>query len=149
MQSIFWRGPDGRHWTEGGTEGGADFDPVAQVWIYRLIPAVQDPDTGRWSARSAGRPVEVSGHPEQVGYTRVSADPLGEPRIARLYAGLVELLADYEQSVGQPHPHAGELHALFEDVAALPEELRRRGRAAAQTAAQSGFQRGQRNGRRR
>ncbi|MFE3674553.1 hypothetical protein [Streptomyces goshikiensis] len=61
----------------------------------------------------------------------------------------MDLLADYEQIAGQPHPRAGELHILLEDVAAIPEELRRRGRAAAQTAARSGFERGQRNGRRR
>ncbi|MER6520255.1 hypothetical protein ABT246_25790 [Streptomyces sp. NPDC001553] len=145
MQSTFWRGPDGRHWDE----GDATFDPATQTWSYRLIPAAQDPTTGRWSAKPTGRPITVIGHPGQIGYIQVSSDPLGEPRIARLHAGLVELLADYEKFVGQPHPHAGELHILFEDVAALPEELRRRGRAAAQTAAQSGFQRGLRNGRRR
>ncbi|MFE3609772.1 hypothetical protein, partial [Streptomyces goshikiensis] len=116
MQSTFWRGPDGRHWIE----GDADFDPATQTCTYQLIPAAEDPSTGRWSAKSAGRPIKVTGHPGKIGYTRVSSDPLGEPRIARLHAGLMDLLADYEQIAGQPHPRAGELHILLEDVAAIP-----------------------------
>ncbi|WP_329560292.1 hypothetical protein [Kitasatospora sp. NBC_01266] len=133
MPITIWRGPDGQHWS--GEEGDADFDPAARVWVYRLVPAVRDPATGRWATDPAGEPVDVMGFPEQAGYTEVCADPLGEPRIARLHELLADLLTDYQLDAGRPHPRTTELHTALEDVAALPDQLRRHGYAAAAQAA--------------
>ncbi|WP_030672356.1 hypothetical protein [Streptomyces sp. NRRL B-1347] len=138
--TTMWRGPDGHHWEEAGQE----FDADASEWITHLAPAAQDSETGRWASTECGAPIQVRGDLGRAGYTEVSADPLAEPRVARLHALLAELLADYHQRTGAPHPNATQLRLSFEDVAALPEQLRNIGRATARQAASSGYNRGAR-----
>ncbi|MFD9903894.1 hypothetical protein [Streptomyces sp. NPDC059063] len=138
--TTIWRDRDGHHWEEAGEE----WDAAASEWITRLAPAVQDSETGRWASTECGAPIHVRGLLERAGYTQVSADPLAEPQVAALHALLAEFLDDYEQHTGAPHPNAVDLLVAFEDVAALPERIRRQGRGAARQAASSGFHRGTR-----
>jgi hypothetical protein len=135
---TIWRGPDGQHWAGGKSH----FDQAAGAWAYTLDLAEQDPATGRWAAAPGGERTTAAGHPQSLGYIEVSADPRAEPRVAQLHALIVELLNDYQHDTGHPHPRALALAAALEDVAAIPQELRRRGYAAASQAARSGFHRG-------
>lgn len=137
---TLWRDPDGQHWEE---TDGDEFDKEAGQWVTQLTSASQDPNTGRWSADADhGRRLGVVGPMTRAGYTEVSADPLGEPRIAHLHAIVTELLAAFEEQAGHAHPRAVELRTALEDVAALPNEFRRKRHAAAVQAARSGYQRG-------
>ncbi|MFH8797664.1 hypothetical protein [Streptomyces sp. NPDC017941] len=145
MSLKLWRGPDGQHWLENGPD---HFDEEARKWVHLLAEAVQDPETGRWTAAPDARQEQHFGPLALAGYVEVSADPWAEPHVARLRQEVLRLLAEYERQAGQPYPAAG-LEEAFEDVAALPEKLRNRGRGAAAQAAQSGFHRGQRSRSRR
>ncbi|GAA3017833.1 hypothetical protein Sfulv_61370 [Streptomyces fulvorobeus] len=58
------------------------------------------------------------------------------------------MLGDYERQAGHPHPDIAELRAALEDVAALPEQLRRRSAGRVAQAASSGFHRGRGSGKR-
>lgn len=118
---TIWRGPDGRHWQETGSR----HDKAAGGWLYRLTPAAQDPETGRWAA-SEGKPIEVTLAERRDTYTEVSDNPLGDPRIALLHTLTHELLTDYETQHGHPHPRTTELRLALEDVAYIPKEARRR-----------------------
>lgn len=138
-----WRGPDGLHWMETGEDW---YDQAAEQRVYPLTEAVQDPETGRWSPSPTGhRRRQVASSPSRAGYTEVPADPWAEPHVARLRQELARPLADTEQQTGQPYTAVAALDEAFEDVAALPEQLRDRRHAAASQAARSGFQRGQRS----
>ncbi|MEU7157344.1 hypothetical protein [Streptomyces chrestomyceticus] len=117
------RGPDGRHWDE---EEDDHFDQEARQWVAALTAAVQDPDTGRWTADPHGERITVTGVPDRAGYTEVSADPLREPSVAHLYRLVTELVSDFEQQTGAPHPQATDLAHALEDVALRAEHLRRR-----------------------
>ncbi|MGC0418364.1 hypothetical protein [Embleya sp. AB8] len=132
------RGPDGRHWVKTGER----FDEVGGQWWKELTPAAQG-RTGRWQATGSGDPIEVAVPVSEAGYVKVSADSFAEPAVARLHSIVGELLADYARDTGRPHPRATELHNAVEDVAALPEQIRR-GSGAAQQAARSGYRRGAR-----
>ncbi|MFJ6212236.1 hypothetical protein ACIQGZ_02700 [Streptomyces sp. NPDC092296] len=138
--TTIYRGPDGRHWEETGDR----FDEKARQWMHELTAASQDPGTGRWAAADHGDRVEVAGPVSKAGYTEVSADPLGEPRFARVHAIVAELLADFDRQAGHPHPRTAELHVALEDLAVLPEQIQRRGRGAAAQAARSAYHRGAR-----
>ncbi|MET8855509.1 hypothetical protein [Streptomyces sp. NPDC004579] len=141
-----WRGPDGLHWIETGEDW---YDREKERRVYPLTEAVQDQDTGRWTASPTGhRRRTVAGPPALAGYVEVSADPLAEPQVARLHHAMEQVLGDYEQQAGHPHPDIAELRAAFEDVAAMPEQLRRRSAGRAAQAASSGFHRGRSSGRR-
>lgn len=141
-----WRGPDGLHWIETGEDW---YERERERRVYPLTEAVQDPDTGRWTASPAGhRKRTVAGPPALAGYVEVSADPLADPQVARLHRAVEQVLSDYEQQAGRPHPDVAELRAAFEDVAAMPEQLRRRSAGRAAQAASSGFHRGRSSGRR-
>ncbi|WP_406398835.1 hypothetical protein [Streptomyces uncialis] len=120
---TIYRGPDGRHWSK----GPAWFDEAARAWIYTLTEAVQDPVTGRWAPDDAhGARIEVAAITRDSAYTQVSADPRGEPRIARLTDLVAELEADYAHATGHPHPRTGDLRTALEDAAAIPDAERRR-----------------------
>ncbi|MCX4661516.1 hypothetical protein [Streptomyces uncialis] len=119
---TIYRGPDGRHWSK----GPAWFDEAARSWICTLTEAVQDPVTGRWAPAPHGARIEVAAITRDSAYTRVSADPRGEPRIARLTDLVAELEADYAHAAGHPHPRTGELRTALEDVAAIPDAEQRR-----------------------
>ncbi|MEU6959954.1 hypothetical protein [Streptomyces chrestomyceticus] len=119
------RGPDGRHWDE---EEFDHFDEEAKQWVAVLTAAVQDPATGRWTADPHGERITVTGVPDRAGYTEVSADPLHEPSVAHLHRLVTELMADFEQQTGAPHPHAADLAHALEDVALHAKQLRRRPR---------------------
>ncbi|MFB6533572.1 MULTISPECIES: hypothetical protein [Streptomyces] len=134
MKAIY-RGPDGRHWVHDFVHD--HFDEGDRVWVFQLSPAVQDAATGRWELADHADPIEVVDHLHASGYTEVSANPLGEPRVALLHTLLTQLLADYEQHTGHAHPRAADLHTAFEDVAALPEQQRRHGRRAGAQAARA------------
>ncbi|MGW4490473.1 hypothetical protein [Streptomyces sp. NPDC004376] len=141
-----WRGPDGLHWIETGEDW---YDRETERRVYPLTEAVQDQDTGRWTASPTGhRRRTVVGPPALAGYVEVSADPLANPQVARLHQAMEQVLGDYEQQAGHPHPDIAELRAAFEDVAAMPEQLRRRSAGRAAQAASSGFHRGRSSGRR-
>ncbi|MFH8748328.1 hypothetical protein ACH4GK_19295 [Streptomyces rimosus] len=118
------RGPDGRHWQE----AIGHVDEEVKQWVVELTAAVQDPDTGRWTADPHGERITVTGVPDRAGYTEVSADPFHEPCIAHLHRLVTELVDDFEQQVGAPHPHATDLAHALEDVAMRTEQLRRRPR---------------------
>ncbi|MEU4199042.1 hypothetical protein AB0F64_03675 [Streptomyces sp. NPDC026294] len=118
------RGPDGRHWQETVDH----FDQEAKQRVAMLTAAVQDPDTGRWTADPHGERTTVTGIPDRAGYTEVSADPLREPCIAHLHRLVTKVTADFEQQTGAPHPHAADLAHALEDVAMRVEHLRRRPR---------------------
>ncbi|MEU7322648.1 hypothetical protein AB0465_37410 [Streptomyces griseoviridis] len=137
-----WRGPDGLHWIETGEDW---YDREMDHQVYPLTEAVQDQDTGRWTASLTGhRQRTVAGPPALAGYVEVSTDPFANPQVARLHHALEQVLDDYEQQAGHPHPDIAALRAAFEDVAAMPEKLRRRSAARAAQAASSGFHRGRR-----
>ncbi|MFI9231344.1 hypothetical protein [Streptomyces rimosus] len=118
------RGPDGRHWQERVDR----FDKEVKQWVYELTAAVQNPATGRWTADSRGERITVTGIPDRAGYTEISADPLHEPHIARLYHLVAEVTADFKQQTGAPHPRAADLAHALEDVAMRTQQLRRRPR---------------------
>ncbi len=120
----FLRGPDGRHWQEAVDH----FDEAVKQWVYELTAAVQDPDTGRWTADNHGERTTVTGIPDRAGYTEVPAAPFHEPCIAHLYRLVAEVTADFEQQTGAPHPRAAALAHALEDVAMRTEQLRRRPR---------------------
>ncbi|MEU6057969.1 hypothetical protein [Streptomyces sp. NPDC047097] len=130
MRIRVWRDAEGGHWVE----DGFDYDGVAEVPAYRMFPATRDESTGRWSAASGWEPATVAEHPAHAGYVEVSADPLAEPRVARLHGLLAGVLADWERVEGSPHPQAAELEAALADVAFIPEEARRWATGAARAA---------------
>uniref|UniRef100_UPI00366E08F8 hypothetical protein n=2 Tax=Bacillati TaxID=1783272 RepID=UPI00366E08F8 len=129
-----WRDANGRHWI-GGIEN-SEYDQSTQVRTWRMPSAVQDPHTGRWTPAD-GETIDVAGHPSLAGYTEVSADPLADPRIARLHHLITELLADIEQLTGHPAITHEQTILALEDVAFIPEEGRRRARGRARNAARA------------
>lgn len=131
--SSIWRGPDGRHWAQIGSE----FRDRERFCL--LAPAVQDPSTHQWTPNATGQRIEVSPNPLAAGYTELPADPCAEPRLARLYAAVDALVADYSKRTGQPYPDDVELQTALEDVAALAEQLNRRGRSGRAAAARMGY----------
>ncbi|GAA2110993.1 hypothetical protein [Streptomyces synnematoformans] len=139
--TALWRGPDGLHWIETGEHW---YDGEVRNWVYPLTEAVQDPETCRWAAAPGARTRTVTGPPARSGYVEVSADPLADPHVARLHRAVEQVLVAYEEQAGHPYPDVAELRTAVEDVAAIPEQLRRRGHGMAAQAARSGFQRGRR-----
>jgi hypothetical protein len=110
-----WRAPDGGTWQVVGTD--------VRAGIARLVPAVQDPDTGRWSTVRDGARVEV---PVAVAvavaelrarYVEVPPERLRDPRITRLTSS------------------ADAITAALDEVSWLPEEARRRASRAARLGA--------------
>ncbi|PWG08763.1 hypothetical protein DF268_35930 [Streptomyces sp. V2] len=131
--SRFWRGPDGRHWVKTGQrpnpdapEGGGTAEPTAVYWLCDLAAAVQDPDTGRWTADPDGPTTTVPGHLPHAGYAEIAPDPWADPRIATLTHLVAQLLTDHHTATGHPHPRTTDLQHALEDVAFIPVEMRRR-----------------------
>ncbi|MDX3024052.1 hypothetical protein [Streptomyces acidiscabies] len=127
---TIWRGPDGRHWAH--TDSHQDIPQNGRRWLHDITPALQNPDTGRWTPDPDpdATPVTIPTQLPQAGYTRVSADPWHEPLIATLHTHLAELLADYQDATGHPHPRADDLRHNVEDIAMLRDQLRDRAHAA-------------------
>ncbi|HEY8985420.1 MAG TPA: hypothetical protein VIU15_38350 [Streptomyces sp.] len=121
---TIWRGPDGRHWAH--TDSRQDTPQNGRRWLYDITPALQDPDTGRWTPDPDATPITIPTQLPQAGYTRVSADPWHEPLIAALTRLVAGVLADYEAATGHPHHRTDDLQHTVEDIATLRDQLRSR-----------------------
>lgn len=137
-----WRNPDGDHfriWT-----GGKDSAR------YTLQPVIQDPDTRAWhdqkSDEEGEQLVEVDGDLFRDTFTPVPYEPLRDPRTTRLGELVGELLADYERVAGEPSAVAEEIRVTLAEVAAIPEETKRRRQSEVRQAHRSGFHRGRQVG---
>lgn len=130
-----WRTPDGAAlYVCGGS--------VVPPYEVRVRDAVQD-DQGRWRADEKSVQREVSVQWLRTTCTVVPPTPEpSDPRIARLEQLVDELLAGYAAAATGAVPTPGQVtrlstdvRAALADVAAIPEQERRRARAVARGAA--------------
>ncbi|MET9484765.1 hypothetical protein [Streptomyces sp. NPDC006638] len=138
MASIdVWRSPEGNHFRWWGDEeyGSSHVE---------LRPVLYDPDTGEWTTDRNAVSVRVDARVFEQTYVKVPLERLRDPRITRLTGLVHELLVDYERRTGSPPVGADVIRTVLEDVAAIPEEARKRRHAAASNAARQGFHRGRR-----
>ncbi|MFI6700304.1 hypothetical protein ACIBJC_15225 [Streptomyces sp. NPDC050509] len=140
-----WRSEQGERFIEPSLPPGHTAGPGqwldregdgAPRWMVGLLPAAQDPDTGRWSPRTDLAPTQIPlSSLTAPAWTEVSPDPRADERIARLADLVATLLADYQRDTGAPCPYEGALAVALEDVAFIPTEGRRRAQSRARNAA--------------
>lgn len=133
-RATVWAAADGTRWRAYGND-----DPAADVELYEVA---QDPDTARWHRVSNGAHFSLPRAQFETAYTPVPPEPPRDPRITLVTDLVTQLLTDYEQQAGHPHPATAELNAALDDLATMAAQLRRRGYGAAAQAARTGYQRG-------
>lgn len=119
------------------TRAGRHFAIVGHQLDEQLVtlrPATQDENTGRWLTGDERSQFTTTEAILAAKYEAVPAEPLRDPRITRL-TGLVEqLLAEHQQTTGQPAAAETEIRAVLAEVAKIPEEWSRKRTAAAANA---------------